>query len=92
VSEEMQQRAVDTSSAALERYNVEKDIAMFVKREFDRLYGTTWRTPPGLLGGEHQQSSEISLFAAEQTGADACSFGSFVTHGQSSTRRGEPRY
>ncbi|GFZ47222.1 8 kDa cytoplasmic dynein light chain [Saitozyma sp. JCM 24511] len=47
MSEEMQQRAVDISSAALERYNVEKDIAMFVKREFDRLYGTTWHCVVG---------------------------------------------
>jgi dynein light chain LC8-type len=47
VSEEMQQRAVDISSTALERYNVEKDIAMFLKREFDRLYGTTWHCVVG---------------------------------------------
>lgn len=38
----MQQRAVDTATAALEQYNVEKDIAMFIKKEFDRMYGTTW--------------------------------------------------
>jgi dynein light chain LC8-type len=38
----MQQRAVDTATAALEQYDVEKDIAMFIKKEFDRMYGTTW--------------------------------------------------
>ncbi|ORY33052.1 dynein light chain in complex with an in vitro evolved peptide dimerized By leucine zipper [Naematelia encephala] len=42
MSEEMQQRAVDTCFLALERYNVEKDVAMYVKKEFDRMYGTTW--------------------------------------------------
>jgi dynein light chain LC8-type len=43
----MQQRAVDTASAALEQYNVEKDIAMFIKKEFDRLHGTTWHVIVG---------------------------------------------
>lgn len=47
VPEEMQQRAVDTASAALEQYNVEKDIAMHIKKEFDRLYGTTWHVIVG---------------------------------------------
>ncbi|KAL7421051.1 Dynein light chain [Cryptotrichosporon argae] len=45
--EDMQQRAVDTASAALERFNVEKDIAMHIKKEFDRLYGTTWHCVVG---------------------------------------------
>lgn len=43
----MQQKAVDTSSAALEQYNVEKDIAMYIKKEFDRVYGTTWHCVVG---------------------------------------------
>lgn len=43
----MQQRAVDTASAALEQYNVEKDIAMYIKKEFDRLHGTTWHVIVG---------------------------------------------
>lgn len=47
VAEDMQQRAVDTASAGLEKYNVEKDAAMFIKKEFDRLYGTTWHCVVG---------------------------------------------
>ena len=43
----MQTRAVDTSSEAIERYNMEKDIAMHIKQEFDRLYGTTWHCVVG---------------------------------------------
>ena len=43
----MQQRAVDTASAGLERFDVEKDAAMYVKKEFDRLYGTTWHCVVG---------------------------------------------
>ncbi|CAD6572981.1 MAG: Dynein light chain [Tremellales sp. Tagirdzhanova-0007] len=47
MAEDMQQRAVDTASSGLEQYNVEKDAAMFVKKEFDRLYGTTWHCVVG---------------------------------------------
>jgi len=43
----MQQRAVDTASSGLERYNVEKDAAMYLKKEFDRIYGTTWHCVVG---------------------------------------------
>ncbi|CDZ96880.1 dynein light chain cytoplasmic [Phaffia rhodozyma] len=47
MSEEMQQEAVDVASAALEKYNIEKDIAMHVKKEFDRRYGSTWHCVVG---------------------------------------------
>lgn len=43
----MQQRAVEVCAAALEQYDVEKDMAMYVKKEFDRLYGTTWHAVVG---------------------------------------------
>jgi hypothetical protein len=29
-------------SQALERYNIEKDIAAFIKKEFDKKYNATW--------------------------------------------------
>jgi dynein light chain LC8-type len=47
VSEEMQTRAVEITANGLQQYDVEKDIAMFVKKEFDRLYGTTWHCVVG---------------------------------------------
>jgi len=47
VNEEMQTRAVEITSQALTQYNLERDIAMFVKKEFDRLYGTTWHCVVG---------------------------------------------
>jgi hypothetical protein len=47
VSEEMQTRAVEVTSQALQQYNLERDIAMFIKKEFDRLYGTTWHCVVG---------------------------------------------
>lgn len=39
MSEEMQQEAVEVSTQALEKYNIEKDIAAHIKREFDKKYG-----------------------------------------------------
>ena len=47
VSEEMQSRAVEITSTALTQYNLERDIAMFIKKEFDRIYGTTWHCVVG---------------------------------------------
>jgi len=40
--EDMQQDAVDIAVQALEKYNVEKDIANFIKREFDEKYSPAW--------------------------------------------------
>lgn len=39
MSEEMQQEAIEVSTQALEKYNIEKDIAAHIKREFDKKYG-----------------------------------------------------
>ena len=41
MSEDMQQESVDIASAALEKYNIEKDIAAQIKKEFDRRHGPT---------------------------------------------------
>ncbi|KAL3253482.1 hypothetical protein MRX96_054586 [Rhipicephalus microplus] len=38
MSEEMQQDAVDVATQALEKYNIEKDIAAYIKKEFDKKY------------------------------------------------------
>jgi len=47
MTEDMQQCAVDISSAGLVQYEMEKDAAMYIKKEFDRLYGTTWHCVVG---------------------------------------------
>ena len=61
MSEEMQQEAVDVASVSLEKYNIEKDIAAQIKKEFDRRHGPTWHVVVGK------------------------NFGSYVTHGASSS-------
>ena len=36
------QDAVDCATAALEKFNVEKDIAAYIKKEMDKKYNPTW--------------------------------------------------
>jgi dynein light chain LC8-type len=42
MSEDMQQDAIECATQALEKYNIEKDIAAFIKKEFDKKYNPTW--------------------------------------------------
>ena len=53
MSEEMQQEAVDIASVALEKYNIEKDIAAQIKKEFDRRHGPTWHVVVGKNFGSY---------------------------------------
>uniref|UniRef100_A0A6P5LY04 Dynein light chain n=1 Tax=Phascolarctos cinereus TaxID=38626 RepID=A0A6P5LY04_PHACI len=42
VLEEMQQASVECATQALEKYNIEKDITAYIKKEFDKKYNPTW--------------------------------------------------
>jgi dynein light chain LC8-type len=53
MSEEMQQESVDIASVALEKYNIEKDIAAQIKKEFDRRHGPTWHVVVGKNFGSY---------------------------------------
>merc|ERR1712062_81389 len=53
MSEEMQQDAVDCATEALEKYNVEKDIAAFIKKEMDKKYNPTWHCIVGRNFGSY---------------------------------------
>ncbi len=53
MTEEMQQDAVDVATQAMEKYNVEKDIAAFIKREFDKKYNPTWHCIVGRNFGSY---------------------------------------
>ncbi|KAI0782618.1 dynein light chain type 1-domain-containing protein [Abortiporus biennis] len=53
MSEELQQEAVDIASAALEKYNIEKDIAAQIKKEFDKRHGPTWHVVVGKNFGSY---------------------------------------
>ncbi|TGZ66891.1 hypothetical protein CRM22_005109 [Opisthorchis felineus] len=45
--EDMQQEAADCSGEALDKFNIEKDIAAYIKKEFDRTHGPTWHCVVG---------------------------------------------
>jgi len=49
MSESMQQDAVDVASIALSKYNIEKDVAAYIKKEFDKKYNPTWYVKPIFL-------------------------------------------
>nr|CDS29000.1 dynein light chain [Hymenolepis microstoma] len=53
MTEEMQQKAVDIASDAMSRHDIEKDIAAYLKKEFDQLYGPTWHCIVGRNFGSY---------------------------------------
>ncbi|CDO68156.1 hypothetical protein BN946_scf184938.g8 [Trametes cinnabarina] len=53
MSDDMQQEAVDVAHAALEKYNIEKDIAAQIKKEFDKRHGPTWHVVVGKNFGSY---------------------------------------
>ena len=53
MSDEMQTEAIDMANMALERNNVEKDIAAFIKKEFDQKYNPTWHCIVGRSFGSY---------------------------------------
>ena len=53
MSEDLQQDAVDCASQALEKYNIEKDIAAYIKKEFDKKYNPTWHCIVGRNFGSY---------------------------------------
>ncbi|GHJ88240.1 hypothetical protein NliqN6_4642 [Naganishia liquefaciens] len=43
----MEEKAIELAHEALEKFTMEKDMAEYLKREFDRLYQTTWHCVVG---------------------------------------------
>ncbi|GJN06184.1 hypothetical protein PR202_ga23887 [Eleusine coracana subsp. coracana] len=42
MKEEMRQEAFDIARVAFEKFTMEKDIAEYIKKEFDKNHGPTW--------------------------------------------------
>ena len=63
MSEEMQQESVDIASAAMEKYNIEKDIAAQIKKEFDRKHGPTWHVVVGKNFGSYVTHGMLPNFS-----------------------------
>ncbi|PIC42099.1 hypothetical protein B9Z55_009285 [Caenorhabditis nigoni] len=53
MSDDMQQDAIDCATQALEKYNIEKDIAAYIKKEFDKKYNPTWHCIVGRNFGSY---------------------------------------
>ena len=47
MSDDMQNKAIDTAIQAPDSFNIEKDIASFIKKEFDKTYNPTWHCVVG---------------------------------------------
>jgi dynein light chain LC8-type len=45
----MQQDAINVSTKAIDMYNIEKDIACYIKKEFDRKHNPTWHCIVGTI-------------------------------------------
>merc|ERR1712212_510279 len=61
MSEDLQTDAVECATQALEKYNIEKDIAAFIKKEFDKKYSPTWHCIVGRNFGSYV-THETKLF------------------------------
>lgn len=49
----MQDDAIRTAQVALEKFNIEKDIAAYIKKEFDKKYAPTWHCIVGRNFGSY---------------------------------------
>ena len=63
-AEDMQQDAIDCAAQAMEKYNIEKDIAAYIKKEFDKKYNPTWHC---IVGRNFGELTQIDLAAGQQT-------------------------
>ena len=61
----MQQDAIDCATQALEKYNIEKDIAAFIKKEFDKKYNPTWHAVVGRNFGSSAAASSGTQLCAD---------------------------
>ena len=73
----MQQDAIDTASQAMEKFNIEKDIAAYVKKEFDKKYGATWHAVVGRNFGSYvtHETKHFIYFYVRIGGAGGASGG-----------------
>lgn len=53
MSEAMQQDAAEIAQDALKSYELEKDVAAYIKKEFDKKYGATWHCIVGRSFGSY---------------------------------------
>lgn len=42
MDQDMQNKVIELATQSLEQFSLERDVAEFLKRQFDSLYGSTW--------------------------------------------------
>lgn len=65
--EDMQQDAINVASRALDKYPIEKDIASYIKKEFDKKYDPTWHCAVGRNFGSfvtHEAKTMVTFSVA----------------------------
>ena len=68
MSEDMQQDAVECAAQAMAKYDLERKIASFIKKEFDRKYKPTWHCIVGGSFGSyvtHETKHFIYFYAGQ---------------------------
>ncbi|VDN96161.1 unnamed protein product [Rodentolepis nana] len=68
MAEEMQQDAIDIATQAFGKFNIEKDIAAYIKKEFDKRHGPTWHCVVGRNFGSyvtHETKHFIYFYAGQ---------------------------
>ena len=68
LSEEIQTKIFELSQQALAAYKIEKDIATYLKKELDQIYGPTWHVIVGKSFGSyvtHEQGFFIYFYIDE---------------------------
>ena len=53
MSEEMQLEAVDVATVAMDKFSIEKDVAAYIKKEFDKKHNPTWHCIVGRNFGSY---------------------------------------
>ncbi|KAI3961161.1 hypothetical protein MKX01_035747 [Papaver californicum] len=53
MKEDMQKEAIDCAILAIKKHGVEKDIAEYIKKEFDKKHGPTWHCIVGRNFGSY---------------------------------------
>ncbi|XP_050026883.1 dynein light chain LC6, flagellar outer arm-like [Dermacentor andersoni] len=53
IPEHMQQEAIGVATAAIEKHKILRDVAAFIKTEFDRKFGPTWHCVVGRSFGSY---------------------------------------
>ena len=62
MTEDMQQDVIESAVQALQSQNAHKEVAAYIKKEFDRKYGPTWHCIVGKHFGSFVTHEESHFF------------------------------